>query len=83
MEVPERSSLEPMPYVMHTRLELEAVVETSGEQCRRLHARPGPLQSITAQGAGHKLCMLGAPCVGGLFSHRANLHAQVVALGHE
>lgn len=31
MEVPERSSLEPMPYVMHTRLDLEAVADTSGE----------------------------------------------------
>ena len=39
MEVPERSSLEPMPYVMHTRLELEAVVDTSGEQHRRLQSR--------------------------------------------
>ena len=46
MEVPERSSLEPMPYVMHTRLELEAVVETSGEQCRRLHAAVLPKSSV-------------------------------------
>ena len=58
MEVPERSSLEPMPYVMHTRLDVEAVVDTSGEQHRWLDSRP--LQSIIAQGATHKLCVVGS-----------------------
>lgn len=47
------------------------------------HASPGPLQSITAQAATHKLCMMGAPCAGGSASHRAYLHAHLAAQDHK